>query len=319
MITPSFFHPPLLIRSAHAQTIIPSLFRSKNSPPGEHGFIETPDHDLLRYRLFKRSNPRLALISHGLEGSYDSSYVIGMVRALTANGWDALCWNMRGCGGEPNRLVSWYHSGKSDDLKAVLDFSVSLGYDEIALIGFSVGGNITLKYLGESGSAVHPSVSKAVAVSVPMDLAGSAQTLAHRRNWVYMEYLLRPLRKRIREKAERFPGVFDLRGLDTITTFREFDDRFTAPFHGFASVEEYWRLSSSRAYLQGISIPTLAVSALDDPFLSPSCFPHAVARNHTYLTLETPDRGGHVGFLESLSLRTTWLERRTVAFLSERG
>jgi predicted alpha/beta-fold hydrolase len=131
-----------------------------------------------------------------------------------------------------------------------------------------------------------------------------------------MEYLLRPLRRRIREKASRFPGVFDITEISSIKTFREFDERFTAPFHGFSSVDEYWEQSSSRAYLKDISLPTLAISALDDPFLSPSCFPIEIARNHPHLLLETPRHGGHVGFLDSLSLKTTWLEKRVVSFLT---
>jgi len=317
MLTGSSFIPPFLLRSPHIQTILPSLLRSPRSGTFESASIHTSDGDSLTYRRFALSHRRLAIISHGLEGSFESSYVRGMVNAVTSSGWDALCWNMRGCGDAPNRLVSWYHSGKSDDLKAIVDHALTLGYAEIALIGFSVGGNITLKYLGEMGPRYPAQISRAAVVSVPMDLEGSAVTLARPSNRIYMEYLLRPLRRRMRHKAKQFPGVFDLRGLDQITTFREFDERFTAPFHGFSSVNEYWKTSSSREYLASIAIPTLAVSALDDPFLSPSCFPHSIAKDHPHLILETPARGGHVGFIDSVSMRSTWIERRVVGFLDQ--
>jgi predicted alpha/beta-fold hydrolase len=239
-----------------------------------------------------------------------------MTACLLSIGWDVLAWNMRGCGDTPNRLVPWYHSGQSCDLRLVVNEALEQHHGEIALIGFSVGGNITLKYLGEEGSSLTSRIKHAVVVSVPTDLRGSAEVLSRTRNRLYMEYLLRPLRRRMREKYSRFPGVFDIDALSSIKTFREFDERFTAPFHGFASVNQYWEQSSSRAYLASISVPTLAISALDDPFLSPSCFPFEIARNHRHLLLETPPHGGHVGFLDSFSLKTTWLEKRVASFLA---
>jgi hypothetical protein len=295
------------------------LFRRPSLPNVETLRLETGDGDHLLYRLYKNRGKRLAIISHGLEGSFESAYVQGMVLSLSAMGWDALAWNMRGCGGVPNQLVSWYHSGKSDDLKKIVSQALTLSYEEIALIGFSVGGNITLKYLGEEGTSVPSSLSCAVVVSVPMDLQGSAEVLAKKRNSIYMQYLLRPLRLRMRSKKALFPDHFDIRGLSTIRTFYEFDRRFTAPFHGFSSVEEYWRTSSSLRYLDGIAIPTLALSATDDPFLSPSCLPLERARTHPSLFLETPQHGGHVGFIDSVALRETWAENRTRAFLTTHG
>lgn len=311
----STFNPPALLRSPHAQTIIPSLFRKPKVPDVGIRSLETSDGDILLYKLFTKGSPRLAIISHGLEGSFESSYVRGMVASLFDNGWDVLTWNMRGCGDIPNRLMTWYHSGKSDDLKSVISFALTLSYGEIALIGFSIGGNITLKYLGEEGSSVSSLISCAVTISVPMDLKGSAQVLSKKRNSIYMQYLLRPLRRRMRSKSSAYPQHFDIKGLSGIRTFYDFDKRFTAPFHGFSSVEEYWERSSSLRYLSTITIPTLAISALDDPFLSPSCLPHEIARAHPCLYLETPQHGGHVGFIDSLGLEQTWVEERAHAFL----
>ena len=314
-ILSSTFTPPRHLRSPHLQTIIPALFRKTRPLPGETQTLTTADGDILLYRLYPQGHDRLAIISHGLEGSFNSSYVRGMTNTLLLAGWDVLTWNMRGCGDMPNQLATWYHSGKSEDLKAIISHALTLPYREIVLVGFSVGGNITLKYLGEEGLRVPQKISRAIVLSVPMDLQGSADVLAKRMNAIYMQYLLRPLRRRMRAKKELFPAQFDIRGLSRISTFHEFDRRFTAPFHGFASVADYWSSSSSLHYLSTISIPTLAISALDDPFLSPSCFPHTVAEQHPLLFLETPRHGGHVGFIDSLSLTSTWAEERVLEFL----
>jgi predicted alpha/beta-fold hydrolase len=239
-----------------------------------------------------------------------------MMHALHAAEWDVLAWNMRGCGDEPNHLVTWYHSGQSKDLKAVVSFAKSFGYSEIALVGFSVGGNITLKYLGEEGRSAQGLISRAVVISVPMDLAGSAAQLARSSNAIYMQYLLRPLRRRMKQKAQQFPDTFDIRGLSAITTFHEFDARFTAPFHGFSSVDEYWERSSSRNYVHDIAIPTLAITSIDDPFLSRTCIPDDIAKELPLFTLEASHHGGHVGFIETPRLTSTWSEQRAVTFLN---
>ena len=252
IIETSDFTPPRLLRSPHTQSILPTVLRSRRAPQREYSSIVTNDGDSLYISQTPRTYSRLALLSHGLEGSMNSSYLIGMTKALHEAGWDVLTWNMRGCGGIPNKLPTWYHSGKSDDLAAVVNHALSLRYPQLALVGFSVGGNITLKYLGEQGEKLHPTIQSALVISVPMDLRGCAEQLARRRNRVYMEYLLRPLRARIREKACAYPHLFSTAGLDSIRTFREFDERYTAPFHGFRSVDEYWDTSSSAHYISSI-------------------------------------------------------------------
>lgn len=259
----------------------------------------------------------LIIVSHGLEGSMESAYMIGLTRTLLGAGYGVLTWNMRGCGKLRNRLPTWYHSGQSEDLRAVINHALQKTDSTISLLGISVGGNITLKYLGEESTAVSDRLRSAMAVSVPMDLRASADTLATARNAIYMQYLLRPLRARMLEKKSRFPELFEVTGLSSIRTFHEFDRRFTAPMHGFTSVDDYWDRSSSIHFAPSITIPTLLISSLDDPFLSPSCFPHAIARSNPNLFLETPAHGGHVGFIESLHLEQTWLDRRAAAFFNE--
>lgn len=247
----------------------------------------------------------------------DSGYLLGLAHALSGAGFGVLRWNMRGCGKLRNRLPTWYHSGQSEDLRNVVSHALEHHPGELVVVGISIGGNITLKYLGESGTSLSTRIRAAVAVSVPMDLKGSATELAKSKNRLYMRHLLRPLRARMREKALRFPGRFDISRLASIRTFHEFDALFTAPYHGFRSVDDYWERSSSKHFLSSIGIPTLLISAQDDPFLSPGCFPTEIARTRDNIFLEMPAYGGHVGFIHNLALRKTWLDRRILEFFRE--
>jgi predicted alpha/beta-fold hydrolase len=315
----SSFKPPRPLAAPSLQTILPALFRkpSLKGPPHKE-ILELPDGDFIELfwsypSLVTEERSQLAILSHGLEGSHQSAYIIGLTRALLNAGWSVLTWNMRGCGEERNRLRTWYHSGKSDDLRAVVNHAITKFPNySLSLIGISVGGNIVCKYLGEEGACAPSNITRAVAVSAPLDLEGSAKVLSHPSRSLYMRYLLKPLRARMREKAARFPDYFDISSLNSICTFYEFDTRFTAPAHGFQSVYHYWESSSGINFLEHITVPTLLVTALDDPFLSATCYPHALANSSQRIYLETPQHGGHVGFVDSFTLKTTWLERRVV-------
>ncbi len=253
----------------------------------------------------------VAILSHGLEGSSQRAYIKGMASALNRHGWDVAAWNCRGCSGEPNRRLSSYHSGSSRDLKTVIDH-VADDYDTIALVGFSLGGNLTLKHLGEMGPNTR--ASAAAVFSVPCDLAASSTALARPVNRIYMKHFLVSLRNKIQAKMRLFPGLVDDTGYARVRTFRDFDDRYTAPLHGFRDAEDYWTQCSSRQFIPEIRIPTLLVSAQDDPFLAPECFPVAEARKSPFFHLEIPGRGGHVGFNNG---RSFYSETRTVQFLTE--
>jgi uncharacterized protein len=313
-ILESTFSPPALLRGGHLQTVLPSVFRRVRDVTYERQRITTPDDDFLDVDWSRRGARRVAIISHGLEGSAERGYVRGMARALNREGWDVVAWNYRGCSGEPNRQLRSYHSGASDDLAVVIEHVASLGlHEEIALVGFSLGGNITLKYLGETGSEAHPLVRAAVAFSVPCDLASSARRLAEPANAIYMRRFMTTLREKIRSKAHLLPAEIELDGLDAMRTFLEFDHHYTAPIHGFSSGVDYWARASSRPLLPGIRRPTLLVNALDDPFLTPECFPFEEARGSDCFFLEAPAHGGHVGFMERPG--RYWSERRAVEFL----
>ncbi len=313
------YTPPLLLRNGHLQTIYPSLFRRVGELEYIRERVETPDSDFLDLDWSRVGTRRLAILSHGLEGNSDRTYIRGMARAVNRAGWDALAWNYRGCGGEMNRTARLYHSGATEDLVIVIDHAVrSGGYDEIVLLGFSLGGNLTLKYIGERGDEIEPRISAAVVFSVPCDLKASADRLAVRSNRIYMRSFLTSLTDKIRRKMEQMPGSLADHGLDVMRTFHEFDNLYTAPMHGFADADDYWRKSSCRQFIPNIRVPATLISAKDDPFLPDACYPFDEARANPLFTLEVPEHGGHVGFVSFGGDGSYWSERRAVEILSER-
>ena len=312
LIASSTYTAPWGLGNGHLQTILPVLFRQVEPITCERERITTHDVDFLDldWNRGHHSNS-LVIITHGLEGNSANASVQGMAGAFHRAGWDTLAWNLRGCSGEMNQLLRTYHSGAWEDLHCVIEHAAG-SYRHIALVGFSIGGNLTLKYLGDRGSSIHPCIIGAVAFSVPCDLASSALALEGRINSIYMNHFLRDLRRKIREKAAAFPSGISTAGLDRIRTFREFDGAYTAPLNGFHSAEDYWSRASSKPSLAGITIPTLLVNARNDPFLGPKCFPREEAVANPHLHLELPESGGHLGFLTFA--QEYWSETRAVEF-----
>lgn len=279
--------------------------------------MTTPDQDFLDLDWSRIGSKRLAILSHGLEGSSQSHYVLGMVRALNRSGWDALAWNFRGCSGETNRTVRFYHSGATEDLQVVIsEATARAAYSEMALVGFSLGGNLTLKYLGEQGEKIHPRIKRTVTFSVPCDLAASVGELAKPANRIYMKRFLVVLHQKIKAKMKVVPGQINDDGYQQMKDFKDFDNRYTAPLHGFKDANDYWQKCSCKSFLKAITIPTLIVNAKDDPFLAPSCYPVEEANANPHLSLEIPDSGGHMGFMSLDHGGQYWSERRAVEFLS---
>jgi predicted alpha/beta-fold hydrolase len=275
--------------------------------------LELEDGDFLDLDWIKGRRSRLAILTHGLEGSSDAAYVRGMAETLSGAGWDILAWNFRGCAREPNRLARFYHGGETGDIATVVGHAAG-SYARIALIGFSLGGNVTLKYLGEATSP--PSIVGAVAISAPVDLASSARALDRRRsNRIYLRRFLQTLIAKVEAKARRFPKELDAGGAHEIRTLQEFDNRYTAPLHGFRDAADYWARASALPFLSRITVPTLLLNARDDPFLTPESLPFAEANANPFLFLETPAQGGHVGFLDLGRGIQPWSERRVVRFL----
>lgn len=301
------------------QTVWPALVRRVAPPPMRRERLELPDGDFVDLDIAEncRDGGRgVVILSHGLEGNSRKTYIHGMARALIRRGWDVVAWNFRGCSGEPNRLLRSYHSGETGDLGAVVAHVLADRRPErLALVGFSLGGNVTLKYVGEQDGAAPPQLWRAVVLSVPCDLASSAASLARRENTLYMRRFLRTMVHKAREKRDRFPGTLDLAGADCLRTFADFDERITAPIHGFADARDYWSRCSSRPFLPRIRIPTLIVNARNDPFLAPECFPGAEAEANPAVHLEMPESGGHMGFVTFSGDGEYWSEARAAEFL----
>jgi predicted alpha/beta-fold hydrolase len=307
-----------LLRNGHLQTILPSFLRNLSGNLFQRERIDTPDSDFLDLDWARTNSDRIAILSHGLEGHSRRHYMVGMARMLNHHGWDALAWNHRSCSGEPNRLLRMYHNGAIDDLDTVVRHALSSGkYKTAALIGFSLGGNLTLLYLGKTGASLDTRIQKSVVFSVPCDLRASALELARPRNRLYMEQFLWSLHDKIRAKMKLLPGQIDDTGFHEIRTFKEFDDRYTAPIHGFRNAEDYWAKCSSGQFIPGVRIPTLIVNALDDPFLVNDCYPLQMASESRYVHLEMPRTGGHVGFMLFNSNGSYWSEQRALEFLQE--
>ena len=254
------------------------------------------------------------ILSHGLEGDSSRHYIKGMAKFLSENGYDICAWNYRGCSGEVNIKLRTYHSGSTEDLETVVE-KVSKTYDDIILVGFSMGGNLSLKYLGEQKDPLKTKIKKCVVFSTPLDLKGSSITLEKPSNKIYMTKFLTSLKAKIKAKEEQFPSDISLKGYDTIKTFTQFDNRYTAPINGFKNALDYYEKCASINFIKHIKIPTLIVNAKNDPFLSEGCYPMAICEKHEFVTLEMPLHGGHVGFFETGGVY--YSEKRALSFLKE--
>lgn len=317
----SCFIPPRLLAGGHSQTLWPVLFRPRIVPQYVRQRLELPDGDFIDLDWTLAAGPgearsgKMALVIHGLEGHAHRKYVLGMAQALRAAGWDICALNHRGCSGEPNRLPRTYHSGETDDVHTALESAIAQGpYAQAALVGFSMGGNQVAKYLGEDPGRVPGELCGAVAVSAPLDLEASVTVLERGASRLYQAYLMRSLKEKIRAKHTMHPSQLPLDCLPTMRTFREFDDTYTAPLHGFADASDYYARCSGGRTLDAVAVPLLVLNAADDPFLGPECFPQEIAQQNPALFLEMPSHGGHVGFVPRRGW-PSWPEVRAVEFL----
>lgn len=317
-ITTSSFRPAWWLPGAHLQTIWPSMLNRQlvgsRRPQMERRRIELADGDFIDLSIGQGHGPRV-LIIHGLEGGLDSHYAGSLVGRLAAEGFTPLFMHLRGASGEPNRLDRGYHSGASDDLAEVLQALASdpEGPPQVA-IGFSLGANLLLKYLGERDQ---PLVGQAIAISVPFVLRDAMLRLDLGVSRIYRRYLVSKLKDTYRRKFGDRPSPLDI-DLDQIRNFNQFDDRITAPLNGFQGVFDYYSRASCRQYLGNIHTPTLIIQAADDPFMFETTVPfeHELGPG---ITLELARHGGHVGFIAGhLPWRPVyWLEERVVGALHE--
>lgn len=303
-----------LWKNAHLQTMAQTLFRTPAVLNYERETIETCDGDFLCLDWLKGGNKRSIVVSHGLEGSSQGIYANRLANYFHERGWDVLCWNMRSCGGAINRRLYSYHSGKTEDLLQVIEHVVDAGrYTEVSLVGFSIGGNLTLKFLGEYAGSFARIVRGAACLSVPCHLGASAARLRERQNVIYMQRFLHRFFSKLSQKQLLYPGALSIRGRWQTTNFHQFDSRYTAPMNGYRTVDEYWEEASCAHSLESIQTPTLLTSAKDDPLLGAGCFPSVESPSvHTIYT----DFGGHVGFW-SPGDETAWYEPLFERFLAK--
>jgi len=318
----SHYIAPRWLPGGHSQTIVSAFLPRRLRAWDRPERLELADGDFLELRWMAavagQKTPRLAILSHGLEGSVDATYIRSMAQTLARAGWDVLAWNYRGCGGIENRLRRFYHSGESGDLRLVIEHA-AVAYDRIALVGFSLGANLSLKCVGEAPA--NPSVRAVVGVSGPVDLASSALALDEMRgNRVYQQRFLHSLKVKVMAKAQRYPELGEMLagcdGIRAVRTLREFDERITAPLHGFADAADYWARASSLPHLGKITVPTLLLNSRNDPLLATPSFPEDLARDSAHFHLEAPAHGGHVGFHDFRAGLQPWSERRVLAFIS---
>ncbi|TDQ25515.1 YheT family hydrolase [Tenacibaculum caenipelagi] len=317
-IISDIFSPIFPFKNAHFSTVYRPLFM-KDTINYLRKRITTWDADFIDLDFSIIGSETLVLLIHGLEGSSQSNYMITTSNYLNEIGLDTVCMNLRGCSEEDNLLLETYHSGKTDDVHFIIQhLQKNYQYDNIVIVGFSLGGNLTLKYLGEFNNI--PSIVKGgIAVSVPIDLTSSQAELNKLKNKIYMNEFLRTMKLKLLQKAEKFPEFkLDKELLFKASKFRHLEKQYTVPVFGFKSSEDYWEKASAKPFIPEIKVPTLLINALDDTFLSEECYPFKEAKEVKNFHLLTPNYGGHVGFLTSFSNDDNkWLEQRISKFIQE--
>jgi predicted alpha/beta-fold hydrolase len=295
------YSPAWWIPGGHLQTLWGKLFRRQMPAPTTLERWETSDGDFLEmYRLSAPTGAPRVLLLHGLEGTVRSHYAQGLLNEAARRGWGADLLIFRSCGSEPNRTRRFYHSGETTDLAFALErISLEHPRSPLAIAGVSLGGNVLLKFLGERGSDLPDQLRAAAAISVPFDLSRSSRRINRGFSRFYQKFFLNSLRRKAQEKAARFPDFAPANKISQLRTLEDFDNLITGPLHGFRDAQDYYERSSSLPRLGQIILPTLLLSAVDDPMLPPEVLEEVrdVARRNQSLQLEFVDKGGHAGFI----------------------
>lgn len=322
----SAFHSPWWLRGGHLQTLFQPFWRKLPTLDVQRERMETPDGDFLDLDWVGTSRGPIVVLLHGLTGSSRSPYIVGLQAALMNEGYRSVCMNFRGCSGSPNRTWRAYHSGETGDLKFVLE-TLRMNEPEIPIyaVGFSLGGNVLLKYLGEEGTLAIP--KKAISVSAPLRLDCCASRLDQGLSRLYRNQLIRELKDYLRDKKEHLRQIGNtedvlridaLGSMDDVVSFWDYDHRVVAGLYGFESAKDYYEKSSAIGFLKAIARPTLIVQAKNDPFLIPSMVPQS-SECSDHVSVMAPDCGGHVGFVRGASpwQPEYWLEGQVMEFLAE--
>jgi predicted alpha/beta-fold hydrolase len=312
------FKPAWWLFNRHLQTIWASKFRRSAKLLLVRERVELPDGDFIDLDwINKESKGPIILLLHGLEGSVQSSYMMGMLNSVSRQqGWRGIAMHFRGCSGESNRMPRLYHSGETKDLEYIVTLLRKREpYVSMIAVGFSLGGNVLLKWLGETGK--NNLLTAAVAISVPFNLHKTVKLLGQGFLRIYDRYFLKSLKKKIQYKLQRY-SLLTGEEIRNIKSLYEFDDKVTAPLHGFKDAMDYYSKSSSQQYLVNVRVPTLLIHSKDDPFTS-NDFVLSSNDLSDSITLEFTKCGGHVGFVSGYFpwKARYWLEERVLGFISQ--
>lgn len=319
----SSYRPAWWLPGAHLPTIWGKKGR-KQAPV--HDRLErwiTPDGDHLsiaRAGSIQPGQPHL-LVLHGLEGTVASNYAQGLMAQARLRGWSADLMLFRGCDGEINQARRLYHSGETTDLDFVIQRLVASSPTiDLRLVGVSLGGNVLMKWLGESSESLVSNVRRAAGVSVPYDLAAGSRYLEGTMGQKYVDHFMASLKAKTRAKRAAYPDLCDWNTMEAAKTFWDFDDCVTGPVHGFSCAADYYTRSSSIRFLASIRRPVLLFSAYDDPFLPPQVLDDVrkLSYDNEFLNVEFSKRGGHVGWVEGLPWAPRYhMEERVIEWLSK--
>lgn len=312
----SRYKVPKLLKNSHVHTIAGATRRKRPKLHLIRERLELKDGDFVDMDWFEvRDSESIVIVTHGMEGSSKSKYVLHTIKHAHSKKISALAWNMRGCSGESNRKLNFYHSGKIEDLDAVIRCAIKRGYKKIFLAGFSLGGNLQLLYLGKMGKKLPRQIKSAVSVSAPVDLIGSEVQIESKENKIYLKRFLNDFKNKFKKKRASRGFYIDIRNFDReITTLAKLDRKFTAPWNGFPNEKIYYRDCSSLPFLKKITIPFLLLNPKDDTFLCDTCYPVEIAKRSKLFHLEMPQSGGHCAMLLDMKFDASYMERRTLEF-----
>jgi predicted alpha/beta-fold hydrolase len=316
-IIASTYNPPFLFKNGHFSTIYAGIWRKIVDFEQKRERIDLPDGDFLDldWSFSPSKSQKVIILIHGLEGNAQRPYILGSAKQLNENGYDVCAINLRTCSGEQNRLFRSYHSGATEDLDAVIkNILTHKKYNQLFIKGFSLGGNLTLKYLGEKRE-IPKEIKAAMAVSVPCSLHSSCKQLLKPNNIPYAIRFKKNLKDKLKEKQKLFPEKISDDDINKVVTLKDFDDVYTSRAHGFKDALDYYEQCSSLQFLPNIQIPTLLLNAKNDSFLGPECYPYEEAKNNSKLFLEVTNYGGHVGYHGSKNI--TYNEKRVTKFFDE--
>lgn len=304
------YKPFFIFKFAHINTCFPTFFR-KIKVNFIRERINTPDDDFLDIDWLKNNNSKVIVLCHGLEGSSRSKYIQATAKYFSEQGWDALAMNFRSCSGTLNKKPTFYHSGYTSDLELVLEKTKD--YKELVIVGYSLGANLVLKYLGERDNYPE-NLLCGMAVSPPCDLYANSVQLNKPNNFIYRTFFTKKLKKKAINKSKIYPDLINENKIKKVKRINEFDDLVTAPLFGYKDSTDYYIQNSSKKFIPNIKIKTLIITPLDDPIMAPECYPYKEVKENSNILLETPKYGAHVGFSQ-LKNYPYYLEQRLYEYV----